>query len=62
MNYARLTHNLRKQAYNYKGIKAIQFSRILKEAKSRKIKAYTQDENYNKRYSEKQQRLLFRTN
>lgn len=62
MNYAKLTHKLRNQVYNYKGIKAIQFSRILKEAKSRKIKAYSQDDNYNKSYSDKQQRLLFRTN
>ena len=62
MNYAKLTHNLRKQAYNYTGIKAIQFNRILKESKSRKIKAYTQDDSYNKSYSDKQQRLLFRTN
>lgn len=62
MNYAKLTHNLRRKAYNYTGIKAIQFNRILKEAKSRKIKAYTQDDSYNKNYSDKQQRLLFRTN
>jgi len=61
MNYERLVHNLRRKAYDYNGEKSSQFSRILKEAKSRKIEAYSSDDKYTQRYADKQQRLLFRT-
>ena len=56
MNYERLVHNLRKKAYDYNDDKAEKFSRILLEAKTRKIANYNDNS-----YSEKQARLLFRT-
>lgn len=56
MNYERLVHNLRKKAYDYNNDKAEKFSRILLEAKIRKIANYNDNS-----YSEKQARLLFRT-
>lgn len=56
MNYERLVHNLRKKAYDYNDDKAEQFSRILSEAKTRKIANYNDNS-----YSKRQERLLFRT-
>ena len=56
MNYERLVHNLRKKAYDYNDDKAEQFSRILSEAKIRKIANYNDNS-----YSKRQERLLFRT-
>ena len=56
MNYERLVHNLRKKAYDYNDDKAKQFSRILSEAKIRKIANYNDNS-----YSKRQERLLFRT-
>lgn len=56
MNYEKLVHNLRKKAYDYNDDKTEQFSRILSEAKRRKIANYNDNS-----YSKRQERLLFRT-
>mgnify|MGYP003130252809 CR=1 FL=1 len=56
MNYAKLVHNLRKKAYDYNDDKTEQFSRILSEAKRRKIANYNDNG-----YSKRQERWLFRT-
>ena len=48
MNYEKLVHNLRKKAYDYNDDKTEQFSRILSEAKRRKIANYN-DNSYSKR-------------
>ncbi len=61
MNYDKLVRKLRAKAFDYKGEKDIQFDRILKEAVQRKIKQYEQTDEYRKRYSMKQNRLLFQT-
>ena len=61
MNYERLVHNLRKKAYDYGNDKAKKFSRVLSEAKKRKIANYYKDEKYLKAREEKNQQLLFRT-
>ena len=61
MNYERLVHNLRKKAYDYSNDKAEQFSRVLSEAKKRKIANYQNDEEYMKAKEKKNQQLLFRT-
>ena len=61
MNYSKLVHRLRLKAFDYKGEKDIQFSRILKEAKLRKIKQYEDTDDFKKNYVKKQNRLLFRT-
>lgn len=57
MNYARLVNQLRLKAFDYSGKKANQFSRILKEAKRRKLRDYCNHEYY-KMIDEK---VLFRT-
>ena len=44
MNYEKLVHKLRKKAYDYNDDKVEQFSRILSEAKIRKI--VTMNTNY----------------
>ena len=56
MNYEKLVHNLRKKAYDYNDDKTEQFSRILSEAKRRKIANYNDNS-----YSKRQERLLFKT-
>tara|TARA_R110002167_G_scaffold297292_1_gene501623 strand:- start:465 stop:638 length:174 start_codon:yes stop_codon:yes gene_type:complete len=56
MNYEKLVHKLRKKAYDYNDDKVEQFSRILSEAKIRKIANYNDNS-----YSKRQKRLLFRT-
>jgi transcription antitermination factor NusA-like protein len=57
MNYDKLVHNLRRKAYDYNGDKDIQFKRVLREAKKRKIANYID----NGSYARRQERLLFRT-
>ena len=61
MNYDKLVFNLRQKAFNYNGIKGNQFDRILKEAVKRKINQYKQTNEFKKRYSSREQRLLFMT-
>ena len=61
MNYDKLVHKLRQKAFDYKGEKDVQFDRILKEAKLRKIKQYKQTDEYKRKYSMLQNRLLFKT-
>ncbi len=61
MNYDKLVSRLRRKAFHYEGAKNIQFDRILKEAVQRKIKQYEQTDEYRRRYSMKQNRLLFQT-
>ena len=61
MNYDKLVHKLRQRAFDYKGEKDIQFDRILKEAKQRKIKQYEQSDEYQIKYAKKQERLWFQT-
>lgn len=58
MNYVRLVNKLRQKAFDYKDEKDIQFQRILKEAKRRKLNQHYNFE-YHKMMDEK---LLFRTN
>ena len=61
MNYNKLVIRLRQRAFDYKGEKDIQFSRILKEAVQRKIKQHKQTKQYAKTYAMHQERLLFIT-
>jgi hypothetical protein len=61
MNYSKLVHRLRLKAFDYKVEKDDQFSRILKEAKLRKIKQYEDTEEFKKNYIKKENQLLFRT-
>ena len=61
MNYTKLVNNLRKKAYYYNDDKAEQFSRVLLEAKKRKIDSYKDDKRYQEYYAKMQERLLFRT-
>mgnify|MGYP005621866879 CR=1 FL=1 len=61
MNYDKLVRKLRAKAFDYKDAKDIQFDRILKEAVQRKVKQYKQTDEYKRRYSMRQNRLLFQT-
>ena len=61
MNYNKLVIRLRQRAFDYKGEKDIQFSRILKEAVQRKIKQQKQTKQYAKMYAMQQESLLFIT-
>ena len=61
MNYERLVHDLRKKAYDYSNDNAEKFSRVLSEAKKRKIANYQKDEEYMKAKEKKNQQLLFIT-
>lgn len=61
MNYEKLVGNLRRKAYDYNDDKAEQFSRILSEAKRRKIANYRNDKEWQKAYAKKEERWLFRT-
>ncbi len=61
MNYTKLVNNLRKKAYDYNDDKAEQFSRVLLEAKKRKIDSYKDNKRYQEGYAKRQERFLFMT-